>query len=259
MNLEKINTSLFNRLRFILVETSSAGNVGATARAIKTMGFSDLVLVNPRFPDVLCSQEAIALSSGAYDILSKARVVSNISQALEGCNFAAALSTRLRKFHLPLTTPRNWATQLARNTDLKAAVIFGSERYGLPNKIVEKCNIMVSIPASVKYSSLNLSQAVQILAYECQVAANNLDLKQVIEAKNNVASLEDVGRMLSHLEEALVGINFLDPLNPRKLMPRLRRLFSRSQLRNEEVNIMRGIARKILKKTKQKQHTDCSS
>ena len=91
------------------------------------------------------------------------------------------------------------------------------------------------------------------------MAANNLDLKQVIEAKNNVASLEDVGRILSHLEEALVGINFLDPLNPRKLMPRLRRLFSRSQLRNEEVNIMRGIARKILKKTKQKQHTDCSS
>jgi tRNA/rRNA methyltransferase len=200
---------------------------------------------------VLRSQEAVALSSGAYDILSTARIVSNIDQALEDCNFAAALSTRPRKFPLPSTTPRAWATQLVRRPALKAAVIFGSERYGLPNKIVEKCNIMLSIPANPSYSSLNLAQAVQILAYECRIAADlNPELNPLIENKDNIANLEDVNSMLLHLEKALVEINFLDPLDPRKLVPRLRRFFSRAQLRNEEINIVRGIARNILEKNK---------
>ena len=171
MNLPEINTSLFTRLRFILVETSRPGNIGGVARAMKTMGFSDLVLVNPRFPDALTDAEAVAFASGAQDILSGARIVGSIAEALEGCNYAAAVSARLREFSPPVTTPRAIAGQLAAGTELHAAVIFGNERFGLPNEIVEQCNVLINIPANPAYSSLNLSQAAQVVAYECRVAA----------------------------------------------------------------------------------------
>ncbi len=252
MNQAKIDTSLFKRLRFVLVETSSPGNVGAAARAIKTMGFSELILVNPRFPDVLQRDEAIAFASGAQDVLAAARIVDSVEQALEGCNFAAALSARLREFSPPLTAPRALAAQLAGDISLNAAVIFGSERYGLPNEIVEKCNVLLNIPANPEYSSLNLAQAVQVLAYECRVAASE-ELPPVaagaeIGFQGNTASLADVDGMFAHLEKALVEIEFLDPASPKKLMPRLKRLFSRTQLETEEVNILRGIASQILTK-----------
>ncbi|HWW06934.1 RNA methyltransferase [Collimonas sp.] len=247
----KTNTSLFKRLRFVLVETSSPGNVGAAARAIKTMGFSELILVNPRFPDVLQRDEAIAFASGAQDILAAARIVDSVEQALDGCNFAAALSARLREFSPPLTAPRALAAQLAGDSSLNAAVLFGSERYGLPNEIVEKCNVLLNIPANPEYSSLNLAQAVQVLAYECRVAASE-DLSpptgSEIGFQGNAASLADIDGMFAHLEKALVEIEFLDPASPKKLMPRLKRLFSRTQLETEEVNILRGIASQILTK-----------
>ncbi|MDP5008465.1 MAG: tRNA (cytosine(32)/uridine(32)-2'-O)-methyltransferase TrmJ, partial [Glaciimonas sp.] len=144
-----------------MVGTSSPGNVGAAARAIKTMGFSELILVNPRYPDVLQREEAIAFASGAQDILASAKIVDSIEQALDGCNFAAAMSARLREFSPPVVTPRVLATQLAQDDSLNGAVVFGSERYGLPNEIVEKCNVLINIPANPVYSSLNLAQAVQ--------------------------------------------------------------------------------------------------
>jgi len=251
MTSAKINTSLFQRLRFVLVETSSPGNVGAAARAIKTMGFSELVLVNPRFPDVLQREEAVAFASGAQDILAAARIVGSVEEALEGCNFAAALSARLREFSPPLTAPRALATQLAGDVSLNAAVLFGSERYGLPNEVVEKCNVLLNIPANPEYSSLNLAQAVQVLAYECRVAAGE-DLAPAgagaIGFHGNAASLTDIDGMFAHLEQALIEIEFLDPASPKKLMPRLKRLFSRAQLESEEVNILRGIASQILTK-----------
>ena len=250
MNLPDINTSLFNRLRFILVETSRSGNIGAVARAMKTMGFSDLVLVNPRFPDALTDPEAVAFASGAQDILAGARIVGSIAEALEGCNYAAAVSARLREFSPPVTTPRAIAGQLAAGTELHAAVIFGNERFGLPNEIVEQCNVLINIPANAAYSSLNLSQAAQVVAYECRVAA--LDAAGAAPAASAVgfhgdaASLAQVDGMYAHLEQALVAIDFLDADNPKKLMPRLKRLFSRTGLETEEVNILRGIARHIL-------------
>ncbi len=148
MNLPEINTSLFKRLRFILVETSRPGNIGGVARAMKTMGFSDLVLVNPRFPDALTDAEAVAFASGAQDILSGARIVGSIAEALEGCNYAAAVSARLREFSPPVTAPRAIASQLAASEDLHAAVIFGNERFGLPNEIVEQCNVLINIRQS---------------------------------------------------------------------------------------------------------------
>ncbi|KAB8060318.1 TrmJ/YjtD family RNA methyltransferase [Janthinobacterium sp. FT14W] len=250
MNLPEINTSLFKRLRFILVETSRSGNIGAVARAMKTMGFSDLVLVNPRFPDALTDAEAVAFASGAQDILSGARIVGSIAEALEGCNYAAAVSARLREFSPPVTTPRAIAGQLAAGAELHAAVIFGNERFGLPNEIVEQCNVLINIPANPEYSSLNLSQAAQVVAYECRVAAldaaGEAPAASAIGFHGDAASLAQVDGMYAHLEQALVAIDFLDADNPKKLMPRLKRLFSRTGLETEEVNILRGIARHIL-------------
>lgn len=255
MNLPEINTNLFNRLRFILVETSRAGNVGAVARAMKTMGFTDLVLVQPKVAQPLEDAEAVAFASGATDILARARVVDSMTEALEGVNFAAAVSARLREYSPPVLTPRALAGQLAAQPALHAALILGNERTGLPNELVEKCNVLINIPANPDYSSLNLSQAAQVLAYECRMAA--LDgapsARQPAGDANEIgfqgeaASVAQIEGMYAHLEQALVTIGFLDPANPRKLMPRLKRMFSRAQLEKEEVNILRGIARKMMK------------
>jgi tRNA/rRNA methyltransferase len=237
---------LFQRLRFVLVEPSHPGNIGAAARAMKTMGFSELVLVNPRFPDALHDLEAIAFASGAQDVLAAARVAGSIEEALEGCNFAAALSARLREFSPPVTEPRALAGQLAADESLHAALVFGNERYGLPNAAVEKCNVLINIPANPEYSSLNLAQAVQVLAYECRMAAGSERSDSGIGFHGQAAGVAQIEGMFAHLEQALVAIEFLDADNPKKLMPRLRRLFSRSGLETEEVNILRGIANQIL-------------
>jgi tRNA/rRNA methyltransferase len=249
MNLPQSSISLFNRLRFVLVETSRPGNIGAAARAIKTMGFSELVLVNPRFQDAKMHEEAVAFASGAQDVLENARVVGSIQEALAGCNFAAALSARLREFSPPVITPRALATQLTDDTGLTAALVFGNERFGLPNEAVEQCNVLINIPANPDYSSLNLAQAVQVLAYECRVASIGDVIAQTdVGFQGEAARIEQIDGMYAHLEQALVAIDFLDPDNPKKLMPRLKRLFSRTQLETEEVNILRGIAKQILQK-----------
>jgi tRNA/rRNA methyltransferase len=249
MNLPKTSIPLFKRLRFILVETSRSGNVGAAARAMKTMGFNELVLVSPRFPDVLKDPEAIAFASGAQDVLEQARIVGSLEEALEGCNFAAALSARLREFSPPVFTPRALAVHLAQSYDLNAALVFGNERFGLSNTDVAKCNALVNIPADQEYSSLNLAQALQVLAYECRMAAiDGETVASNVGFRGDTASLEQIEGMYAHLEKALVAIDFLDPDNPKKLMPRLRRLFARTQLEEEEVNILRGIAKQILQK-----------
>jgi tRNA/rRNA methyltransferase len=253
MNQPEIDTSVFNRLRFVLVETSRAGNIGAVARAIKTMGFSELVLVNPRFADALTDPEAIAFASGAQDVLAGARIVTDIKQALEGCNFAAAVSARLREFSPPVWTPRAFAGHIAAHVEgeaaLSTALIFGNERFGLPNHIVEQCNVLINIPANPAYSSLNLAQAAQVLAYECRmgVEAETKAAPSPIGFHGDSASLAQVDGMYAHLEQALVAIDFLDADNPKKLMPRLKRLFARTGLETEEVNILRGIASHILK------------
>ena len=246
MNMPANPTSVFKRLRFVLVETSRAGNIGAAARAMKTMGLSDLVLVNPRFADALQDPEAVAFASGAQDVLTSARIVGSMAEALEGCNFAAAVSARLREFSPPVWTPRGFAGHVATQ-EVSAALIFGNERFGLPNHIVEQCNVLINIPANPDYSSLNLAQALQVLAYECRVADGVTAPVSAVGFHGDAASLEQIEGMFAHLEQALVAIDFLDADNPKKLMPRLKRLFSRTRLETEEVNILRGIARQILK------------
>jgi len=252
MNPTETVSSLFTRLRFVLVETSRAGNVGSVARAMKTMGFSDLVLVSPRCDGPLHDPEAVAFASGAIDVLQGARIVDSIGEALDGCNFAAAVSARLREFSPPVWSPRAFSAHAAEKTDLRPAVILGNERFGLPNQIVEQCNVLINIPANPEYSSLNLSQAAQVLAYECRLAAqgDNPQLSRTQEGigfHGEAASVAQIEGMYAHLEEALVAIGFLNASNPKKLMPRLKRLFARTQLETEEVNILRGIARQLLK------------
>lgn len=243
------DTSVFQRLRFVLVETSRPGNIGAAARAMKTMGFSELVLVNPRFPDAAQQEEAIAFASGAQDVLQNARIVGSMEEALADCNFAAAVSARLREFSPPILTPRAVAGELASNSGLRVALVLGNERFGLPNEIVEKCNVLINIPANPDYSSLNLAQAVQVLAYECRIAAlGEAPVRSAIGFQGDVAAIADIDRMYQHLEQALIAIDFLKPDSPKKLMPRLKRLFSRTGLEVEEVNILRGIAKQILAK-----------
>jgi len=244
MNPTETDTSLFRRLRFVLVETSRAGNVGSVARAMKTMGFSDLVLVAPRCGAPLQDAEAVAFASGAIDVLEGARIVGSVAEALEGCNFAAAVSARLREFSPPVWSPRDFSSHVADGAELRPALILGNERFGLPNEIVEGCNVLINIPANPDYSSLNLSQAAQVLAYECRLAVQGENRTQTgVGFHGEAASLAQVEGMYAHLEEALVAIGFLDPANPKKLMPRLKRLFARTGLETEEVNILRGIAR----------------
>ncbi len=253
MNLPACSQSLFERLSFVLVETSRAGNIGSAARAMKTMGFTELVLVNPRDPMALQDPEAIALASGATDVLAGARIVGSLDEALAGCNFSVALSARLREFSPPQFEPRALAQRLAADTALNAALVFGNERFGLSNEQVAKCGALVTVPANPAYSSLNLSQAVQVLAYECRMAAGASDTaRPEIGFRGEPADAGQIEGMFRHLEEALVAIDFLDPHNPKKLMPRLRRLFSRTGLEVEEVNILRGIATQLIEKRKRR-------
>lgn len=248
MNSSYSDNSLFSELRFVLVESSHPGNVGMVARAMKTMGFSRLILVKPRISNVLKQEAAIKFASNALDILENTQIVDSIEEAIKDCNFTGALTSRSRELAPPIMNAREVATHIALNPQLKPALIFGSEKYGLPNEVVEKCHALINISANPDYASLNLAQAVQILAYECRMSL--LNPKTNVPSATKGASIEQIDGMISHLEEALVAIDFLDEENPRKLMPRLRRLFARGQIEVDEVNILRGIAKQILYKTK---------
>ncbi|WP_345810869.1 RNA methyltransferase [Paraburkholderia sp. PREW-6R] len=252
----------FTSTRFVLVEPSHPGNVGAAARALKTMGFSRLVLVSPRVPQVQSDPEAIAMASGADDVLACAQVVPTLADALNGVHWSIALTARLREYGPPQWTPRA-ASGVARDEAMhgEIALVFGNERTGLSNEDVERCSALAHIPANPAYSSLNLAQAVQVLAYELRtafVAGEAVDAAPVAapplatqgEPAGPRAASDEIESMFAHLESALVALDFLDPANPKKLMSRLRRLFARSGLEREEVNIVRGIARHILLKTK---------
>jgi tRNA/rRNA methyltransferase len=247
----------------VLVEPSHPGNVGAAARALKTMGFSRLVLVSPRVPHVQSDPEAIAMASGADDVLASAHVVPTLADALVGVHWSIALTARLREYGPPQWTPRA-AAAVAHEQAVhgEIALVFGNERTGLSNEDVERCSALAHIPANPAYSSLNLAQAVQVLAYELRteyLSEDDATARALVTAQASATQVEPAGpraasdeieSMFTHLESALVALDFLDPANPKKLMSRLRRLFARSGLEREEVNIVRGIAKHILLKAK---------
>jgi tRNA/rRNA methyltransferase len=241
--------------RFILIETSHAGNVGATARAMKVMGFDDLVLVKPRWSNVLRREETIQRASGALDVLQNARIVDALDDALEGMTHICATAMTPRDFGPPTVEPRGHFASLVKNdpSALKhlqkgVAFLFGSERYGMRNEDVYRCHACIRIPTNPQFGSLNLASAVQVLAYEWRLALGGFVSTEQIDAPPTpeLADAQQIAGLLSHWQEALTAIDFLDPDSPKKLMPRLHQLLNRAGLTQEEVHILRGIAKATL-------------
>jgi tRNA/rRNA methyltransferase len=228
--------------RFILINPSHAGNVGAAARALKVMGFDDLVLVKPRWDDVLERDETIERASGAVDVLRNARAVDTLDEALEGITHVCATVMTARDFGPPTTPPREHLGPLAGRGE-RVAFLFGSERYGMRNEDVYRCHAALRIPVSPDYGSLNLASAIQVIAYEWRLALGGFELPA--PAAPASADAAAVAGMLRHWEQALVEVGFLDPAAPKKLMPRLQQLFNRAQPTPEEIHILRGIAKSM--------------
>jgi tRNA/rRNA methyltransferase len=227
--------------RFILVGTSHAGNVGAAARAMKVMGFADLVLVKPRFADITLRDEALAMASGAVDVLQAARVVATLAEAAEGVTHLCATAMTPRDFGPPTFSPREHFAALAARGH-RVGLVFGPERTGLANEDVYRCHACLSIPTHPDYGSLNLAQAVQLLAYDWRQALGGFPVTPAAPAPD-FADAAAVQGLLAHWERTLVAIGYLDPAAPKKLVPRLNQLANRLALTNEEVHILRGIAR----------------
>jgi tRNA/rRNA methyltransferase len=227
--------------RFVLVNVSHAGNVGAVARAMKVMGFDDLVLVAPRHADVLEQPQARAMASGALDVLARARVVPNLADALVGAQFVCATAMTPRDFGPPVFAPRERLPALAQE-GLSVGFVFGGERFGLSNDDVYRCHACLSVPTAPEFGSLNLAQAVQLIAYEWRQAIGGFDV-QPRTPRPDVADAAEVQAALAHWQEVLRAIGFLDPATPKRLMPRLNQLLNRAQPRREELHILRGIAR----------------
>ena len=234
---------MFDHIRIVLVETSHPGNIGAAARAMKVMGLSRLVLVNPK---VFPSAEATARASGADDVLHRARVVADLDAALEGCALVIGTSARLRTLRWPQLDPRQAGERAwteAQNREV--ALVFGRERSGLSNPELERCHYLLHIPSNPEYRSLNVASAVQLAAYEVRMAslAGTLEPEEAGER----ATVDEVNGFLGHLEGVLQTIGFLDPNNPRWLMRRMRRLFGRTHLYRDEVHLLRGMLSSVLK------------
>jgi tRNA/rRNA methyltransferase len=302
------------KTRFILINTSHAGNVGAAARAMKTMGFADMVLVAPRWANVLRREETIQRASGALDVLNNARIVETLDEALDGMTHLCATAMTPRDFGPPTRGPREHFELLLKDEQFRQQILrlepdltpktdeltnseaettvsasgmgflFGSERFGMANDDVYRCNVALSIPTNPKFGSLNLGAAIQLIAYEWRMTLGGFvdsetdtsvrpelveglkaSTMPVLSPSKGSARTEGTGRtdirgladaaqvtgMLQHWEKSLADIGFLDPAAPKKLMPRLNQLFNRAALSPEEIHILRGIAKSMSEAAKQ--------
>ena len=246
------------KTRFILIHTSHAGNVGSAARAMKVMGFTDMVLVAPRWDNVLRREETIQRASGALDVLANARVVATLDEALDGMAHLCATAMTPRDFGPPTLEPRpHFATlvdQHINDPDFGVAFLFGSERFGMRNEDVYRCHTCLSIPTDPQFGSLNLGAAVQVLAYDWRQALGGLATMlpkanrasasaSAVQGTESLADAQQLAGLLDHWQQSLTDIGFLDPETPKKLMPRLNQLFNRAQITQEEIHILRGIAK----------------
>jgi tRNA/rRNA methyltransferase len=233
-----------DRVRVVLSRPSHPGNIGAAARAMKTMGLARLWLVSPAsFPDPV----AEARATGAADILDGAHVAASLHEALSGTVFAVGLTARRRDLLTTRLDPRAAAAELmqwSRNTGGEVALVFGNETSGLSNEELGLCALPVTIPANPAYPSLNLGAAVQLMCYELRLAAMEqagsapfLPAEPLPEPATN----DELENFFAHLKSSIEASGFLDPAKPRRLMPKLRRLFGRARLEKEEVAILRGI------------------
>jgi tRNA/rRNA methyltransferase len=232
------------KTRFVLIQTSHAGNVGAVARAMRVMGFDDLVLVAPRWPDVLTREEARDRASGATDVLERARIVATLDEALDGMEVLCATAMTPRDFGPPTAAPREHLPRLAAQ-GRSVAFLFGSERFGMRNEDVYRCHVALTIPTDPGYGSLNLAAAVQLIAYEWRQALGGFEVRPSAPVAAP-ADAQALAGMLAHWEQALVDVGFLDPTAPKKLMPRLNQLFNRAQPTAEEIHILRGVAKAMV-------------
>jgi tRNA/rRNA methyltransferase len=226
----------YGHIRVVLSHTTHPGNIGAVARAMKTMGLQHLYLVNPRyFPD----PQASAMAAGADDVLLNAVVCSSIDEALQGVVFTVAMTARLRDISIAVKTPREAMPEVLQQAATQpVALLFGTEMSGLTNEEMGKAQLGVNSPSNPDFSSLNIAASVQVIAYELSVAAQSYKLQA---QEINPATHERVEGLYAHLEKTLFEIGFFTTQNPARLMQRLRRLFSRTRLEDEEINILRGM------------------
>ncbi|MGB5473223.1 MAG: RNA methyltransferase [Gammaproteobacteria bacterium] len=229
---------MLSGIHVVLSNTSHPGNIGATARAMKTMGLASLRLVNPKlFPHA----DATARASGADDVLAAARVCATLEEATQDCRLVIGASARTRSIPCPVISPDECARRAcAESRQGGVAIVFGCEQSGLSNAEIDRCQFLVRIPTNPDYGSLNLAAAVQIIGYEILVAHENT--QDALAPSGHVpVSAGEMERFYVHLEQALVELEFLDPANPRQLMRRLRRLYNRARPDENEINILRGI------------------
>jgi len=245
------NTEL---IRWVLVETSHPGNVGSAARALKTMAFDQLLLVNPKKAQITQDPEAIALASGATDVLQSSQELQSLDTAVQGCALVLGLTSRDREFGPPAL---NWqaAKDLITATvhaGQSVALLFGPERTGLDNSHLALCTHRVWLDANPAYPSLNLAQAVMVCAFSLKEAFSRLagsGNPLFSGSREDLADFADpasIAAMLEHWQEGLIALGYLDPQNPKKLMPRLQALFARARLHKEEIDLLRGIAKQML-------------
>ena len=248
MEQEKVHsTDLLNSVRVVLVGTTHPGNIGATARAMKNMGMVNLALVKPKdFP----SNEAIYRSKAAKDVLESAQIYENLEDAVSDCELVIGTSARGRTVPWPVLSPKEAADRVAVHSENnKVAIVFGREDRGLTNQELGLCNLHVHIPADPEYSSLNLSQAVQILVYEIRVSIlKDQECEEYWDV--DLATNEQTERLIDHMDELMKEVEFYDVQNPRKLLLRVRRFFKRSRIDVMEANIFRGLFAAIQKKLK---------
>ena len=241
-------------IRWVLVETSHPGNVGSAARALKTMAFDQLLLVNPKQRQIAQDPEAIALASGAADILQSSQELQTLDAAVQGCTLVLGLTSRDREFGPPAL---NW--QIAKDLVVETAqagqsvaLLFGPERTGLDNSHLALCTHRVWLDANPAYPSLNLAQAVMVCAFSLKEALGQLagsGNELFSGSREDMAKFADpaaIAAMLEHWQAGLIALGYLDPQNPKKLMPRLQALFSRARLHKEEIDLLRGIAKQML-------------
>ncbi len=228
-------------IRFVLVGTTHPGNIGAAARAMKTMGLTKLHLVEPlHYPNA----EATARASGADDVLASAVVHQDLVSAITGCHQVYGMSARLRHLPISVVDPRQAVARIQQQADdSQVAILFGREHSGLSNEELDKCQHLINIPANPEYSSLNLAAAVQVFAYELKMSFDpSIEVGRVGEEREAI-NAEDLEHLYQHFEQSLTEIGFLDPENPKNLMRRLKRLFNRADLDKNELQILHGILR----------------
>ncbi len=237
-----MNAAMKN-IRIVLCDTRHPGNIGSAARAMKTMGLTQLYLVNPHlFPD----KQAEWMATNAGDVLEQAVVCADLDTALSGVVMAVACTARSREIAVPAVTAREATARMVEVAQSQpVALVFGSEVRGLTTDQVKRCQLIATIPADTDYSSLNLAAAVQVLAYELRLHALGDALAPTPHKPHELATHEEIERFYAHLEKELMACGFLNPVQPKRFMQRVRRMFGRMQLEHDEVKILRGVVRTL--------------